>query len=369
MTLGPTPLNANTPKDLLAAVQASKLAIEKAEATKPPVATSAAPADAEKPWEKAIKDFAGADGTLDEHEFVKLMDAVKAAGAPVNELTSHEGGLLEALEKSGATPEMVEIAKQEGKLAQAKSVFEKAGGLLAFGVGFDVANTEMVGKTVGDVHELATKPLELRKTIQELREQRNVLKSATEETTPDETLAKGKLALAFEKGQQGVSVLKGINAATNIYGHGSDAVADVQKGDFKKATLDGAKTVNDAINVASGAESGVKLLGLAEGGMVLKKVPVLGILASGGDAVVRTIDLAENYHEMSAKEVTSNVASVIGDVATIAAMVTPPPIDVICGGVAIAATVVSLAVEHWDKMTRPAEPCITARRHDLNARF
>jgi hypothetical protein len=181
--------------------------------------------------------------------------------------------------------------------------------------------------------------------------------------------APSKLSARLGQIGKGVDVAKGVNAALNLRGDVERASAAFRQGDYAAAAKESTKTLADGLNVLNGSKTALAMVSTA--GVVaanaprlaslagklsgfLNRIPGLNLITAGADGVARTMDMAQNWDKMAGKDRVANIAGTVGDVATVLAATTPPPIDIVAGGVAAGAAVVSLAAENWDKVSAAA---------------
>jgi hypothetical protein len=163
----------------------------------------------------------------------------------------------------------------------------------------------------------------------------------------------------------GARVLRGLDSAVNLAGDARSLRKDLAEGNLGKVGLDGLRTLGDGLGTMQGVEAGLKLAGreiavlnvtrtvtAASGAQVLKKIPVIGLAFAGVDLTTKGIELARgvdsNGKPLPTNRKVGDVASMVGDIATVIAFTTPPPIDAVAGVVAAGAALVQVGAEHWD---------------------
>lgn len=310
--------------------------------------------------------------------------------------------------RAGSRQEGSEVTEKAGGSEAPEKKEGEASGLaqLATGVG--------LGVVAGAVQQLTSTGVEL-KEFKEADAQfvacidkfRQDVFHAEGTLLPSDSKALERVGDAAENLTRGLNVVKGVDSAVGLFSDLPSLKHDLETGDGKAAFDHGAKTLKDVLYVTQGAgavgglvakagEAGGTLGKLANAGGLAekagklddlmtatvdvthiggfqfagksvellgnnvaleatKKVPVLGALASTVDGVARVGDMVHNWDKMSTKDRIANVTGVAADVATDVALVTPPPIDVVAGGLAIGLNVVSLGAEHWDQIQAGAQ--------------
>lgn len=207
----------------------------------------------------------------------------------------------------------------------------------------------------------------VRKAAENYQDLQNNLKKLRGEDTAAPTGGLSTSAKIFG----GARVLRGITSAAALPGDVSAVANDLQHGDFTKAGIHGLSAAGDMLGTASGVEAGLKLTGLAQSslkvgevfsavpkGSVLSKVPVIGVafagvdLAAKGTELFRGVDV--NGKPLATNKKVSDIAGMVGDVAGVVAMVTPPPIDAVAGVVAAGAALVQIGADHWNTVKNVA---------------
>jgi hypothetical protein len=94
-----------------------------------------------------------------------------------------------------------------------------------------------------------------------------------------------------------------------------------------------------------------------------KAVPILGVVGAGIDGTARVNTLVNHWDTLPPKARASNIAFLVSDAATITALATPPPIDLIAGAVAAGGVLVSLGIDHWDDIQHAAHAVESAGEH------
>lgn len=297
-------------------------------------------------WQQASESYAPAEDGED--EFLSLRGDTTAPDAPSS--------------TSGEAP-----SRRDGAQPADGTTGEEG---FSLGKGFEAAQQ---GKEAGEkVKKGLAAGKEIRKAVSGVGAEAS--KEAGKEASGDESESEG----GFSEGVGGaLNVVKGVTSAASLPSDESRAVADVRSQDFGRAAQDELKAGRDGTTTVAGVNSAAKLaqaapgqagriaktvsgtLGktvgkdgdvakLALGGrdvaLGAKAVPIIGVVAAGVDATYRVTDMANNWGHMSTAARVSDAASLIGDVATVAAVVTPPPIDVVAGGVAVGAGLISLGI-------------------------